>query len=139
MLLYALFELPKLPGAGENEPYIRPVGSMDMKYSEWFEAHTNTLYPLIAIIVVALIAWGIISAWRGDDMDGLAKAELKREIIRLLRRDVYGLSADKLAAALEIPGGKLLKLLDEMAEENIVESRTSTSRVTTWRMKGLTD
>jgi hypothetical protein len=139
VLLYALIDLPKLPGAGENEAYVRPAGSMDMKYSEWFEAHTSTLYPLIAIVVVALVAWGIISAWRGDDMDGLAKAELKREIIRLLRRDVYGLSADKLAAQLEIPGGKLLKLLDEMAEENIVESRTSTSRVTTWRMKGLTD
>lgn len=137
MKLYAL--LIDIPLPGDAPKYRKPIGSMDMRYSEWFENHTNTLYPLIAIVVVALVAWGIISAWRGDDMDGLKKAELKREIIRLLRRDVYGLSADKLAAQLEIPGGKLLKLLDEMAEENIVESRTSTSRVTTWRMKGLTD
>jgi hypothetical protein len=136
VLLAALFDLP---GSGHNDAYVRPSGSMDVKYSEWFENHTTTLYPLLAIVVVALVAWGIITAWRGDDMDGLKKAELKREIIRILRRDVYGLSADKLASQLEIPGGKLLKLLDEMADENIVESRTSTSRVTTWRVKGLTD
>jgi hypothetical protein len=44
----------------------------------------------------------------------------------------------RLATILNVPGGKMLKLLEEMAEDNIVESRTDTQRVTTWRVKGLT-
>ena len=79
-------------------------------------------------------------AAKGADsaLDGIAQAEMKREVIRQLRREVYGLTAVRLATLLDVPGGKMLKLLEEMAEANIVESRTDTSRVTTWRMKGLT-
>lgn len=128
-----------LLGPDEPPPYAKPESSAKVRYFEWLENNTHLIYPILAVAVVALIAFGIIGAWRSEDIDGLAKAELKREIIRQLRREVYGLTAVRLATILEVPGGKMLKLLEEMAEEGMVESRTDTSRVTTWRMKGLTD
>ncbi len=132
-----LIDLPGMRKPGEHEAYRRPTGSTDVHYFEWLETNAQYIYPLIAVVVVGLLALGIIMAWRTDDLDGVQKAELKREIIRILRRDVYGTSADRISKTLNVPGGKLMKLLEEMAEENLVESRTDTSRVTTWRMKGL--
>lgn len=132
-LLLLLLDMP-----GDPPKYVKPVGSAYVKYFETLENNTHIVYPALAIVMVALIAFGIISAWRTEDTDGLKKAELKREIIRELRREVYGMTVTHLAKNLQIPGGKVLKLLEEMAEDNIVESRTDTARVTTWRMKGLT-
>ncbi|MBL8915549.1 MAG: hypothetical protein JNM17_32930 [Archangium sp.] len=124
---------------GDDKPkYVKPVGSASVKYFEQLENNTHIVYPALAILMVALIAFGIISAWRSEDSDGLKKAEMKREIIRELRREVYGMTVNHLAKNLKEPGGKILKLLEEMAEDSIVESRTDSARVTTWRMKGLT-
>ncbi|MFT3706208.1 MAG: hypothetical protein QM817_00950 [Archangium sp.] len=124
---------------GDHPPkYVKPVGSASVRYFEWLENNTHVVYPALAVVLVALIAFGIISAWRTEDSDGLKKAELKREIIRELRREVYGMTANHLAKNIQLDGTKILKLLEEMAEDNIVESRTDSSRVTTWRMKGLT-
>lgn len=132
----AVLLLPDLPG--DKPRYTKPVGSAEVRYFEWLENNSHVVYPVLAVAVVGLIAFGIISAWRSEDDDGVAKAELKREIIRQLRREVYGLTAVRLATILNVPGGKMLKLLEEMAEDHIVESRTDTQRVTTWRVKGLT-
>ncbi len=129
-----LIDLP-----GDPPRYTKPAGSASVRYFEFLENNTHIIYPIIAVSVVALIAFGVISAWRSEDIDGIKKAELKREIIRELRREVYGMTADRLAKSIGVPGGRMLKLLEEMAESNIVESRTDTSRVTTWRMKGLTN
>lgn len=130
-----LIEIP-----GDDTPrYRKPVGSTDANPFEWVQNHTNVVYPALAITVIALIAFSILSAWRSEDIDGLKKAELKREIIRQLRKEVWGMTADALARALGVPGTRALKLLEEMAEQKIVESRTDTSRVTTWRMRGLSN
>lgn len=122
---------------GEPTPYAKPAGATSVRYFEFLEANTHLIYPALAIVAVVLIALGVVQAWRREDMDGLKKAELKREIIRELRREVYGMTAVRLAKNLSLPGGRLLKLLEEMAEQGIVESRTDTARVTTWRVKGL--
>ncbi len=137
LFVRAVLLLPDLPS--DQPRYTKPVGSAEVKYFELLENNSHIIYPIIAVTVVALIAFGVIAAWRSEDVDGIAKAEMKREVIRQLRREVYGLTAVRLATILNVPGGKMLKLLEEMAEANIVESRTDTSRVTTWRMKGLTD
>ncbi|MFZ5438788.1 MAG: hypothetical protein ACOZQL_02205 [Myxococcota bacterium] len=129
-----LIDLP-----GDPPKYTKPAGSADVRYIELLENNTHIIYPILAVTVVALIAFGVISAWRSEDIDGLKKAELKREIIRELRREVWGMTADRLAKNIGVPGGRMLKLLEEMAEDSIVESRTDTSRVTTWRMKGLSN
>jgi len=124
---------------GEPLPYAKPVGATKVKYIEFLENNSHILYPLIAVVVVALIAFGVISAWRTEDMDGLQKAELKREIIRELRREIWGMTAESIAKNVGIERMKLLKILEEMQADNIVEARTDTRHVTTWKMKGLSN
>lgn len=130
----AVIEIP-----GEPTPYAKPVSATKAKYFELLENNTHIVYPALAVLVVALIAWGVISAWRTEDMSGIQKAEVKREIIRELRREVWGMTVDALSKNVGIPSLKLLAILEEMQAQNIVESRTDTRRVTTWRMKGLTN
>lgn len=130
----ALIDMP-----GEPTPYAKPVSATKTKYFELLENNTHIVYPALAILVVALIAWGVISAWRTEDMSGIQKAEVKREVIRELRREVWGMTVDALSKNVGIPSLKLLIILEEMQQQNIVESRTDTRRVTTWRMKGLTN
>ncbi|MCC6334474.1 MAG: hypothetical protein IT380_10865 [Myxococcales bacterium] len=124
---------------GEPTPYAKPVGATKVKYIELLENNSHIIYPLLAVVVVALIAFGVISAWRSEDMSGLQKAELKREIIRELRREIWGMTADALSKNVGVPRFKLLKILEEMQADNILEARTDTQRVTTWKMKGLSN
>lgn len=137
ILLLAAALLIDMPG--EPTPYAKPVGATKVKYIELLENNTHILYPLIAVVVVALIAFGVISAWRSEDMDGLQKAELKREIIRELRREIWGMTAESISKNVGIPRLKLVKILEEMQADNIVEARTDTRHVTTWKMKGLSN
>jgi hypothetical protein len=137
ILLVAAFLLLDLPG--DPPPYARPVGATQVKYIEFLENNTHIIYPLLAVVAVALIAFGVFSAWRTEDMDGLAKAELKREIVRELRREIWGMTAEALSKKVGIPRLKLLKILEEMQADNILEARTDTRRVTTWKMKGFSN
>jgi hypothetical protein len=127
-----LIDLP-----GEPPSYARPVSATRPRYIEFLEDNTQFIYPGIAVLVVTLIALGVISAWRTEDMDGIQKAEVKREIIGELRREIHGVTVDHLAKSLGVPSLKLIRLLDEMREQGITECRTDTRRVTTWRLKGL--
>ncbi len=118
--------------------YVAPLSSTAPRYLELLEENTNILYPAIAVLVVGLIAFGVIAAWRTEDVDVIQKAEMKREIIREMRRQVHGLTVEQLARLTSLPPLKLVRILEEMQEQGITESRTDTSRVTTWRLKGLT-
>jgi hypothetical protein len=129
-----LLDLP-----GEPAPYVKPVSATKVKYIELLEDNTHIIYPILAVVVVVLIALGVISAWRTEDLSGLQKAELKREIIRELRKEIWGMTADALAKNVGVPPIKLLKVLEEMQADNILEARTDTHRVTTWKMKGLSN
>jgi hypothetical protein len=120
---------------GEPPDYVRPPSATTPRYIELLEGNTHLIYPALAVLVLVLIALGILQAWRSEDMDGVQKAELKRDVIRELRREVHGLSADALSKAVGVPSLKLLRVLEEMQKDNILESRTDTQRLTTWRMK----
>ena len=124
---------------GEPAPYFKPTSSTEPRYVEFLEDNTHLIYPAIAFLVVTLIAVGVVSAWRSEDIDGIKKAELKRTLIRELRRELHGATAEQLAKAVKIPSLKVLKLLEEMQEQGITECRTDTRRLTTWRLKGLVD
>lgn len=122
---------------GEQPDYVRPPGAVSPKYIELLENNTHIIYPLLAVVVLVLIVVGILQAWRSEDMDGVQKAEIKRDIIKELRRDVHGLTADVISKSIGVPSLKLLRILEEMQQDEMVESRTDTRRVTTWRLKGL--
>jgi hypothetical protein len=127
-----------LQGTPEHAPYQVPVSATKPRYIEALEENTQLVYPAIAVLVLLLIALGVISAWRSEDMDGIQKAEVKREIIRELRREIHGITVDRLAKLVKMPSFKVAKLLGEMEAQGIAESRTDTRRLTTWRLKGLT-
>jgi len=122
----------------DRPPYVAPVSATKPRYIEALEENTHLVYPAIAVLVLLLIALGVVSAWRTEDMDGIQKAEVKREIIRELRREVHGITVERLSKLVDVPSLKVAKLLEEMAEQGITESRTDTRRMTTWRLKGLT-
>jgi hypothetical protein len=123
----------------EQPHYVQPLSATKPRYIEALEENTQLVYPAIAVLVLLLIALGVISAWRSEDVDGIQKAELKREIIRELRRELHGITVERLAKLVNSPNLKVAKLLEEMQVQGIAESRTDTRRVTTWRLKGLTD
>lgn len=131
-LLTLFFDIP-----GQPPDYVRPPGATNPKYFELLENNSHLIYPGLAVLVLLLIAFGILQAWRSEDMDGLQKANLKREIIGELRREVHGLTADALSKATGVPSLRLLRVLEEMQKDSILESRTDTRRITTWRMKGI--
>ena len=105
-------------------------------YLELLERNSHIVYPALAVLVVVLLILGILEAWRSQDLDGLQKVELKREIILELRRQIGGASAETLARAIGLESFKTVKLLEEMQRDNIVISHTNTARLTLWRIKG---
>lgn len=124
-------------GGGENAPYVRTQGATTAKYFEFLENNTHIIYPLLTVTVLVLIALGVLQAWRTQDLDGVQKAELKRELINQLRRDLHGTTVDAMSKVVGLPPFRLNKLLEEMQKDGILESRTDTRRITTWRLKGL--
>ncbi len=72
-----------------------------------------------------------------QDLDGLQKAQFKREILIELRRDPLGYSVEALAKKIALEPLKLARLLEEMQGEGLVLSVTNTQRLTTWRIKGI--
>jgi hypothetical protein len=104
-------------------------------YFEWLEQNTHIVYPLLGVGTLVLLAVGIIQAWRSQDLDGLQKAEFKRQIILELRRDSFGVTAELLAKRIDLESLKIARLLEELQIEGLVSSSTNTHRITTWRMK----
>jgi hypothetical protein len=133
----ALLLLPeglKIPGQIDYE---QPDGATNVPYLEVLENNTHIIYPALAIFVVVLIVAGILHAWKTDDMDSVVKAQAKREIVMQLRRELHGMSADRLTRMTGLDMNKLVRLLQEMQDDGILTSHTNSQRQTTWVIKGL--
>jgi hypothetical protein len=125
----------KLPW--QQDDVQQPVSAIQNPLVDFVERYSNILYPALALAVLLVLVIGIMHAWRSQDMDGLAKAEFKREIILELRRNTFGLSAEMLARALELELLKTVRLLEEMKEDGVVFPETDREQSTRWRLKGL--
>ena len=133
----ALLLLPKglkLPGQVDYE---QPEGATNVPYLEVLENNTHILYPALAILVVVLIVAGILHSWKTNDLDSVVKAEAKREIVMQLRREMHGMSAERLKRLTGLEMTRLVRLLQEMQEDGILTSHTNSQRQTTWVLKGL--
>lgn len=119
------------------DSYVKPVSAMDPAYFEVLEKNTHIIYPALAILVLVLLVAGILQAWRTQDLDGLQKAELKREVILVLRRETHGAEAELLAREVGMALLKLVKILEELQTDGIVVSVTNTQRKTFWSLKGI--
>lgn len=116
---------------------IRSIQNFNPGYNDSLERNAHIIYPLLAIIVVALIVGAILLAWKEQDISELEKTEFKREIILELRKQVGGMSADMISRAIGLAPLRTLKILEEMQTEGIMLSHTNTARLTIWRLKGV--
>ena len=110
---------------------------LSLGYFEWLERNTHIVYPVLAIVALVAIAAGVLQAWRTDDLKGLEKAEMKREIILNLRRNIYGTTGDEISRATGFDVLVLMQLLEEMQRDGLVTSFTSTQRLQFWRLNGV--
>jgi hypothetical protein len=106
-------------------------------YIGLLEENAHIVYPVLGVVVLALLGVGIFQAWRAQDLDGVQKAEFKRAIISELRRNMGGSSAEALSRAIGLEPLKLGKLLEEMLETGTLSCHTNTQRLTVWQLKGL--
>ncbi|MBL8956363.1 MAG: hypothetical protein JNK82_36655 [Myxococcaceae bacterium] len=138
LLILALVELPNIPGMPGYRPNpVRPNDAVNPAYIEVLERNTHIVYPVLAVLVLVVLVAGILQAWKTQDLDGLQRAEFKREIILELRRDTLGYSVEVLARKVKLEPLKLVRLLEEMQSEGMVMSVTNSQRMTTWRLKGV--
>jgi hypothetical protein len=113
------------------------IDNIDPGYWDLLEKNTHIVYPVLAVLVLVLLMAGILQAWKTQDLDGLQRAELKREIILELRKDTFGASVENLARRMKLDPLKLVNLLEQMQKDGVVMSTTDTKRLTTWRLKGV--
>lgn len=119
--------------------YNRPESATSPAYFEWLEKNSHIIYPALAILVLTLLVGGILQAWRTQDLDGLQKAELKREIVQQLRIETHGSPAEHIARKVGLEPIKLMKLLEEMQRDGLISSYVNTQRLTIWTMRGTTN
>jgi hypothetical protein len=118
-------------------PPPKHVGATNPPYIEMLEQNSHIIYPALAVLVLVLLVAGILQAWKTQDLDGLQKATLKKEIVVHLRQEIGGAPAEQLARALGVTPIKLMRLLEEMQKDGILASHTNTQRLTIWRLKGV--
>src|SRR4051794_40372223 len=68
---------------------IKELTDVDTNF-DFLDRNTHILYPALALVAIGLLVLGILTAWRSDDISGLAKVEYKREIIIRMRKNVGG-------------------------------------------------
>ncbi|WP_167508798.1 MULTISPECIES: hypothetical protein [Corallococcus] len=129
-------QIEGLPGQDSEPAYDKPVSSISTGYIDVLEKNSHIVYPAIAVVTLALIAWGILSAWRTQDMDGLQKNQFKQSIINELRRQISGMPGDQLGKTIGLDRLKTNRLLEEMQTEGLVMSHTNSERLTVWRVRG---
>lgn len=121
----------------EDNSYPRPVSSTETRHIDFIEQNQHVLYPSAAALALALIAFGILQAWRTTDLDAGQKANYRREIIQALRGNMGGMTGEQVSRTIGLEAFKTVKLLDEMVAESVVLSHTNTERLTVYRLRGV--
>jgi hypothetical protein len=107
-------------------------------YIELLEHNSQFIYPALAIFALVLIVAGILQAWRSQDLEGLEKAEYKREVILFLRRQMGGTaSGEEMARAIGVPLLQMNQLLEEMFKDKLLQNYTNTQHLKVWKLKGV--
>jgi hypothetical protein len=104
---------------------------------EFLERNSRVMYPALALLAVGILALGILVAWRSEEISGMAKVELKREIINSMRLNLGGVTVDDLAKPLKLKPLLVSKVIEEMKADGIVVPHTNARGVTVWRLRGI--
>lgn len=103
---------------------------------QWIEEHGAIVYPALALIIIGLIAGALFASWRADELEGERKGELKMKILQVMRRRISGVSAEQVAAELQIDVLVAAKLLTELDSEKVVAAAPGAgSSPTLYRMR----
>lgn len=115
----------------------RPTtGATTETYFAWLERNQDIAYPALALMVLGLVAWGILTALRTELLDPEVKLELKRNIINELRRNVTGASAETLGKLLRYPEDRIVRVVSEMERDGIVDTTVSERGRTLYILRG---
>lgn len=98
---------------------------------QWIEEHGAIVYPALALIIIGLIAGALFASWRADEIEGERKGELKMKLLQIMRRRISGVSAEQIAAELQIDVLVAAKLLNELDAEGIVATAPSVGNAPT--------
>lgn len=105
----------------------------------WIEANRGVVYPVLVGGTILIIAMGILSQLRRQDMDGKLKDKIKAELIRELRLQLVGVTADELSRTVGLEKFKTVRLLEEMQTDGLLISYNNTQRRQVWKLRGLGD
>lgn len=105
----------------------------------WVDANRGVVYPALVGATILLIALAVLSQLRRQDMDGKLKNKVKGELIRELRIQVVGVTADELARTVGLEKFKTVRLLEEMQTDGILISYNNTQRRQVWKLRGVGD
>lgn len=89
---------------------------------DWVEAHASIVYPALAIGVIGLIVWALLTGFKAERLNFEQKSRLKTHIIQLMQRRISGVSAEAVAAELQIDLLTAASLLNELAQEGVVDA-----------------
>lgn len=129
-------QLPfKLPGS--DDFYEKPHTVSGAEYLRVLEHNSHFIYPALGAAALALLVFGVVQAWRTNELDGMAKQEFKREIVLALRRQVAGETVETIARRIGLEPFKTAKLLEEMQRDGILRSHVSSNRLVLWQVAGM--
>lgn len=102
---------------------------------EWMDANATVVYPVIAVAIIALIVGALFASWRSDELNAEQRGRLKDAMLKLMRRRVSGVSAEQVAAELQIDTVLAGRLLSELVEQGLVSA--SQSSPVQFRLRGM--
>lgn len=105
----------------------------------WIDANRAVVFPAIVGATILLIALAVLSQLRRQDMDGKLKDKVKAELIRELRLEMGGVTADELSRKVGLEKFKTVRLLEEMQKDGILISYNNTQRRQVWKLRGVGD
>lgn len=108
---------------------------MDAALPDWM-SHLEQLlrpwFPALAALAILLVLGGVINAWRAQSSETQKARTLGRQVLRALRRQPAGATADSLARELQVAPHRLAGLLEELQRKRRISSHTTSDRRTMW-------
>ena len=136
LLAFALWA-PKVLGMRPRARKPHPVAEDEThKLWFWLEDHGDVLFPVIGILVVALIVYGIRRGMTSNVVDLHKRQEQKDAIVRMMRQKLL-VSAEVIAHELGIDHFTASALLDELVREGKLVQQQVAGGVANYRLKGL--
>lgn len=118
VLIARIFRWPLVLAAAHPDDVDRQAASL----WEWIEAHGTVVYPIIALMVIGLIAGAMISSARANSVTSEQRGLLKMQIMGVMRRRISGVSAEQVSNDLRIDVLLAAKLLAELESEGMLSS-----------------